>query len=71
MKIKKQKYIGRCDSYCFGFRGRHFDGFPIIKNDDYTKNGAVHLKGQSFFINDRLTVDDSDEAFAFKFCDKL
>lgn len=70
MKIKKQKYIGRCDSYTLDCGRPCFDSFPIVRSYDYTPNGADHLNRQSYFIDDRL-IDDSDETYKFRFCIKM
>ena len=69
MKIKKQKYIGACDTYELLARPI-LVGKPAYIIGDMSKNSAMHLKCQGDYIEDRW-VDDSNERSSFKYVVKL
>ena len=70
MKIKKQKYIGACDTYELFWPRPILTGKPVYIIGDMSKNSANHLKCQGDYIEDRW-VDDSNERSSFKYGDKL
>lgn len=64
MKKRKIKYIGACDSYQTKHYGKpRFCGYPIVKEYDYTKNGAGHFAMQCDFITDTTPYISCDSVW--------
>ena len=71
MKLKKTKYIGRCDSYEFlSYCKPMLYGSPILKKYDYSRNGAIHLSSQGWFDTNDI-ISSSDEAYGIKNNEKM